>query len=274
MKDYNHLIIHGGGILGFCYVGGVKYLLEKNLLKNVKKYTGTSIGSLICAVLMLDLDINELISFLRKNEFINKKDINLYNFINKFGLDNGERFRTMLHRISDKFTLPLDELYEITGKELNIKTVNLSQMKLAVMNYKTFPKVRLIDAIYMSCCIPLLFTPHTYQNDMYVDGCILSNSVLYEDNCILLKCTHTFSNNKSVKTLFDYIIRIIECILTNIQKDDMVDNVKVININNTKFPIVSYEYLNNIDEMIEHGYSETLDNMKDSLLSTKKLKQD
>jgi NTE family protein len=262
MKEYNHLIIDGGGLLGFCYIGGIKYLLDHNHLKHVVKYTGTSIGSLICIGLVMDLDIEQLISFLKQNEFINKKDINLYTFIDKFGLDNGQRFRNMLFKLDDRFSLTLKELYDITNKEVNIKTANLSQMTSTVMNHSTYPNVQIIDAVYMSCCIPILFAPIKYEDEMHVDGYILSNRsncISDSDECINIKCIHSIQTKSKTNSLFAYLIKIIECIIMNLQnqRDHTRSNVKIISIINKKYPIISYQYMEFIDDMIQYGYEET-----------------
>ena len=268
MKEYNHLIIEGGGLLGFCYIGGIKYLLNNNHLKHVVKYTGTSIGSLICIGLVMNLDIEKMVSFLKQNEFINKKDINLYTFIDKFGLDNGERFRQMLYNLDDKFSLTLKELYEITNKEVNIKTANLSQMTSTVMNHLTYPNIKIVDAVYMSCCIPILFAPIKYEEEMYVDGgCILSNRsncISDNDECISIKCITSIQSKSKINTLFEYLIKIIECVIMNLQNqmNHTRSNVKTIAIINDKYPIISYQYMDLIDDMIIHGYQETAKQFK------------
>ena len=44
----NTLVLSSGGVLGIAHVGVIKYLQYKNILSNIKCFSGCSVGSLIC----------------------------------------------------------------------------------------------------------------------------------------------------------------------------------------------------------------------------------
>ena len=46
MKNYNTIVIAGGGMKGFAILGVLQYLYQCKLLKNIKKYIGTSVGGM------------------------------------------------------------------------------------------------------------------------------------------------------------------------------------------------------------------------------------
>ena len=55
-----NLVISGGGIYGIMMIGIINNLDNYKLLKDVKKYLGTSVGSIICLLLNIDYNSYEL----------------------------------------------------------------------------------------------------------------------------------------------------------------------------------------------------------------------
>ena len=48
-------------------------------------------------------------------------------------------------------------------------------METHYFNYEKTPDVKILDALIMSICVPILFKPVTYENKLFVDGGLLSN---------------------------------------------------------------------------------------------------
>ena len=63
MLNLENLVISGGGLNGYFMIGVLKLLDDLNLLKNIKNYYGTSIGSFLILFFALDYSIKELINF-------------------------------------------------------------------------------------------------------------------------------------------------------------------------------------------------------------------
>jgi predicted acylesterase/phospholipase RssA len=57
---FKGLCISSGGMKGLYYLGVLDYYYEKKLLDNVKYYAGTSIGSLICLLLIIGYTPKEI----------------------------------------------------------------------------------------------------------------------------------------------------------------------------------------------------------------------
>ena len=176
------LCFSGGGTKGISYIGVLSYLDKHDYLKlsNIKKYAGTSSGSIISFFLILGYTPDELKDFVLKFNF-NKfePDINCNIFLSKYGMDNGEKLitaiRTFLNQKFNKQDITFSELYDLTNKELEVFTTNYTKGCSEVFSYKNTPDMSVILAIRMSISVPLLFTPVEYNNNFYVDGGITVN---------------------------------------------------------------------------------------------------
>ena len=50
---YNAIVLCGGGIKGISILGGIQYMIDQKLFTEVKYYSGTSIGAVICYFLAI-----------------------------------------------------------------------------------------------------------------------------------------------------------------------------------------------------------------------------
>ena len=80
----------------------------------------------------------------------------------------------------------LKELYERTGVDIYITTSEIVQFELNVLSHKTHPDWRVLDAIYASCSLPVIFAPIIRNNCCYIDGGLFSSYPL--DLCIKDGC--------------------------------------------------------------------------------------
>ena len=69
----------------------------------------------------------------------------------------------MAYDILNTFTL-LD-LYNKTHIDLHIFTTKLNDMSSVDLNHITFPDITLCEAITMTACVPIIFTPVCYKNE-------------------------------------------------------------------------------------------------------------
>ena len=257
MTVYKHLIITGGGLIGLCYIGCIKYLYEVNLMDEIEEYTGTSIGALICAMLNLDHNMDDIVNFLKINRLIDKRDISMYNLLNNYGLNNGNNFRNTILKYSNELEMRFDDFQKKTKRKLTITAVSLSKCRVEYFNYINTPDLRIIDAICMSCCIPFLFTPIVYNDELYIDGGLLVNKYDIDEQYNIIYIEYDIQIiNKMPCTILDYIANIIRCLLTNTHKE-YKKNILNISINCSRYQLFSFDYMDRIDEMVEYGYNET-----------------
>ena len=117
------------------------------------------------------------------------------------------------------------EFYNITSIEIHIFATNITTFELVDISYKTHPDWRLIDAVYSSCSIPIIFSPFIKDSKYYCDGGLLLNYPL--DKCIenganpeevmglcsdLNTVTEDALDEKS--SLLDYVIVILKKVMT------------------------------------------------------------
>ena len=222
--ELDSLFLSGGGVNCIAFLGAFLYMFQNEILKpnlegikNVVCVSGSSIVMLpfilgfsyeVTLKLFLETDYNKLIDY---NHF----DLNDL-FLN-YGLYNNNFIDIMCgtvlknKKLSERITLK--ELYKKTKINFVLKTSNLSDYSIVYLSYKTHPDLPVIDAIKMTTCIPLIFQPIKYKDDLYVDGGLCGNYPL-EYNRILkskkflgihVKC---IDNKKEITDIFSYLNRI------------------------------------------------------------------
>jgi predicted acylesterase/phospholipase RssA len=185
------VIVSGGGIKGIAMLGKLHYYYEKGLLdlKNengVNTFCGTSIGSVICLLMICGYSPMEIFSEVyTMDSFFKVNDVqNIWDLFKNFGLMS---INTFINKIADlvkrKFKdldgnayIPsLQQLKELTGKTLMVTATNVSKMRIEYFTPESKPNLGSVDASKISCNLPLIFQRILYNGDYYVDGGILDN---------------------------------------------------------------------------------------------------
>ena len=273
------LCLSGGNIKGFIQAGIIDILLQNKYLNCVKKYIGTSIGSVISLLLNMEVDRVNFIPLLydihidKLFEKINFKTIlsvpSSYGFVD---------IKTLFTNISEYMKgeygkiLTMKDLHDETDKELEIITYNLSKKEKVSITYKSHPDLSCIDAIAMSCNIPIMFTKIEYNNDIYIDGvysgyfpnttkrilCVVTTSKEHHINDIIGYIHRIYTNINAIdydevlsKLTNNYDVVLSECYdieLLTIDKDTQIQKLYNYGLNlGYEFYKVLYEY-NNEDE--------------------------
>jgi len=183
------LVLSGGGVKGFAYIGVFKKLLELNKLDKLENIISVSIGSVFGLLYLIGYSYDELYEeFLEKN-LNGLIDYKVSNFINKYGFETGKIFMSWIETlllkkgITNKITF--EELYRLksdrlkSDKKRNIKytiiATNLNLYKAEIFNYEKCPKMKVLKAIRMSISLPLILTKQNYKDNIYIDGGVISN---------------------------------------------------------------------------------------------------
>ena len=227
-----HLVISGGGILGFSYYGILKESNKQKLwmYKHIQTIYGTSIGAILATIMCLQYDWQTLDEYLinRPWQKVFHYDLNtIFNCIQT----NGIYSRTLTEKIFSPLLLGKDipinvnmaDFYQKTNIELHIMITNVNHFKIIDISHKTHPKWLLIDAIHASCSIPILFQPIYIDNILYCDGGFCTNYPI--DECIqnganpneILGINTECVNNEDIDltmfSLFDYVVYLLNKIL-------------------------------------------------------------
>lgn len=223
-----HLVISGGAITGLTYYGALRELNKKNYwkLENIKTMFGTSVGSLIAVVIALGYEWSDVDDYFIKRPWQNVFKITtlsmIDSIISKMGIYNSKVYEEALAPLLAGKDLSIDitlkEFYELNGIELHMYTTELNTFKLIDMSYKTHPDWRVVDAVYCSCSLPIIFIPFLHEKCAYCDGGMFSNYPL--EKCIesgaelkeILGIYRIYSDDgfelTSESNVFDYLMTI------------------------------------------------------------------
>lgn len=177
----NKLVLSGGGLKGVALLGGLHYLEEKGYLGNIDEYWGTSIGSVICTLLLIGYSPFEIFHqlFIMDN-FADVRDITFEDIIKNKALCPiemfGEKVLKIIQKKIGKNTNPtFFDLYDKYKIKIHIMGSNVDTMKGECFDVNTYPFMKIIEAIEISCDLPYIFTPKKFNGHNYVDGGFINN---------------------------------------------------------------------------------------------------
>jgi len=120
----------------------------------------------------------------------------------------------------------MKDFYELTKIDLHIFSFEVNEYKIVEISYKTHPDLKVLQAIQMTCALPVLISPVCLDDKCYMDGGVGCNYPLSfcidsgkEPNEILgFKNKYSdekiYINNES--TLLDYILRFLFKAILNV----------------------------------------------------------
>lgn len=205
-----HLVIAGGGPLGFQYLGAIKALEEQSFWKidDIESIYGTSVGSIIGAFLCLKYDWETLFTYIIERPWheaikVNARQI-IDSFYNKGLLDKKIAeiiFKPLLEAKNLNIGITLKELYQFSKIKLHIFSFDVNTFQTVEFTHLTHPELSLLEAITMSSALPGLVMPTIMNNACYMDGGIMCNFPI--DKCLrdhdnkdeILAVTSTFEMN-------------------------------------------------------------------------------
>lgn len=217
------LVLSGGGLNGFSHIGAIQALNRIGLLNNINTFAGTSIGALICGLLVIGYTPKEIENFSLKFHFDKLMKINFSNLMESYGLDDGSRvdyvLKTLIREKLGIDNITLNELYQRTHKILITVSTCIDDKKTYYFHYQSEPNIPLHLAIRISMCLPLLYTPIKYNNKYFVDGGCTNN---YPIGLFKHRLSHVigiFIYNDSCTThmthINDYIQKLISVMIDN-----------------------------------------------------------
>ena len=164
-NSINSLIFSGGGIKGLCFLGSLRALEEYNIIENIDFLVGSSAGAITSYLINIGYDSIDLMDIIEKIDLEFLKDITsdcILNYFSKFGIDTGNKIMKIIEIFSSKKEISKDitfeELFEKTKKTLVITGTNLNSRECVFFSKDTHRKMKVLDAIRISICIPYIFT--------------------------------------------------------------------------------------------------------------------
>ena len=243
-----HIVVSGGGISGFTAYGILRDSAKSGFwdINNIQTFYGTSVGGLLLLMLILKFDWDTLDDYIIKRPWQNVFHLNMYSLINSiqtvgiFNINTIESFCEPLFKAKDiKMDVSMKEFFDITGIEFHLFATEFNETVLVDISYKTHPEWKVIESLYCSCCLPIMFKPYTKEDKIYCDGGVFSNyplshcynNMLSKEECI--KTDEIFGiktsgiNNVNFEindesSLFDYIALMIKKLICKISLNDYI----------------------------------------------------
>lgn len=233
--NIQHIVISGGGTMGFAYYGILQESNKQNLwnIEHIQTIYGTSIGAILATILCLRYDWNTLDDYFMQRPWEKVFHYDLHTLFSCVQ-NNGIFTRTVTEQILKPLLLGKDilptvtmaEFFQKTGIELHVMVTNVNVFEPIDVSYKTHPGWCLVDAVHSSCAIPLLFKPICIDRNLYCDGGFCVNYPIKQ--CIenganpddVFGIQNIAVDNEEINTtmfsLFDYIIHLLNKILEKI----------------------------------------------------------
>ena len=193
--QYENCVFEGGSSKGIVYVGALRALREKKILGGIKRFSGTSAGALVAALLALDFSVEEVYVAMKTllGAIQDLGDgvslVELFRLYTSLGANHSNPIEEVLKEVIGKRYDPeitLKEAYAITRKYLVIVTCNVNRECPVYLHASAFPNVKIVDALLASISIPILFVPRKYDflgdEDYYDDGGTVDNYPIWVFN--------------------------------------------------------------------------------------------
>ena len=175
-----HLVFAGGGPRCLSLLGSLEVLTKHKMLDNVKQFWGNSAGALVATFLCLKVPLPRIREVFYDLDFTKFRDIDLGNIVSfgsNWGLDSGEAFIRNIKIVLEELKPGSSEytLQELPG--LHITASDLTVTKPVILDSKSFPTLKLVDALRASTSIPFFYMPfrNPINNHLLVDGAVACN---------------------------------------------------------------------------------------------------
>lgn len=180
---FTSLVLSGGSLQGVAMIGCLAYLEDIGYIHHIKRYIGTSFGSLLSFFAVLGYTSSRMCEIIESVlDNYPKREIDLTTIIQGYsnlGVDDGEyiihQIRTALKERFDVDDITFVDLAKKTGKILVVTVANICKASTEYMSVDTEPELSVLKAIRMSVSIPFIMSPVIHKEYMYVDGGLYDN---------------------------------------------------------------------------------------------------
>lgn len=186
--DISHLVLAGGGSIGFKYIGILKHLCDNNVIhKNkIKSIYATSVGTLIATFVCLGHSWEDIDTYV-----VNRPWEHVFQVSGRTLMDVYEHkgvfdktiieiiLKPLLESVNLSADVSLSQLYAFSNICIHLFTFNLNTHTTIDMSHITHPDTMLIDAIFMSMSFPILCKPVIVGDGCFIDGGVMCNYPLH-----------------------------------------------------------------------------------------------
>lgn len=185
-KPIDAFVFEGGGTLGTAYCGALIEFAKIYPLSGVKKFAGSSVGSMIAAILAAGASPSQLYDVVMSIDYKKFEDDTWtgvvgdgVRLLNEYGVYKGDALEAYAEQQLESITgIPLitfAQLYTLNSNELVITGTNLNRRCTIYFNRFKFPNMPISQAIRISSSFPIFFRAYKFMGDLWVDGGLLNN---------------------------------------------------------------------------------------------------
>ena len=133
--------------------------------ENVDTITGASAGSAIGLFLAMGWHPDRIMDAILSLDTTAIAKTSIRSLIMNYGLIKTDKMRKAMEKLCGG-----DPTFSDLAKTLYVSAYSLNTGKTTYFSKYTHPDMPVIDAVLMSCTIPLLMTPTRYKDEIYLDG--------------------------------------------------------------------------------------------------------
>lgn len=227
LPTYTHLMLSGGGYLGYVYIGVYRFLKEYDMLRSVKYLYGTSVGSVFAFLFGLDIPYECMEELFMPGGLLVDKAFNTFDPANiitlpkDYGIFSTRRISNALRTVLQEFLNCTDitfrEYLKKTGKDLHVNATCLEDNNSIDFCNETHPDMSVLLAIEASSAIPFIFKPIIIDTKHYIDGATTNNLPLHfvpdkiNNKCLAFKIEMIAQCTK-ITSLFEYALQVLSTI--------------------------------------------------------------
>lgn len=223
-----HLVISGGGPTLIHVLGAIQHLEKEEFicLKNIETIYGTSAGAIVGVLICLGYDWETINDYIIKRPWQDVFPIKVQSIFDAytkkgiFDISTIEKcFKPLLDAKDISMSITLEEFFGLSNIELHLFSFEINDYKMHDISYLTHPNLSLIQAIQMTCSLPLLISPVCIDDKCYIDGGVFCNYPL--NYCIesgksldeILGLKNNYCSDKNIvnseSTLMDFLLSFI-----------------------------------------------------------------
>lgn len=180
----HHLVISGGGPIMIQILGAIQHLEENNFLnmKDITTIYGTSSGAILGVLICLKFDWETINDYIIKRPWQDVFPIKIQNIFDSytkkgiFDIKTIEKcFKPLFDAKDIDININLLDFYKLTSIELHLFTFEINEYKVQDISYLTHPTLSLMNALIMTCGLPILVSPLCIDNKCFIDGGMACN---------------------------------------------------------------------------------------------------
>lgn len=186
-----HITCGGAGLKINCYLGVLRALERAcaargtswtdHVRDNVETLIGSSAGAIMALVLALGITADEIAVIVQPiseaRRIVPNPDLGV--LWSRYGLERGEFARAIIAQILSLRGLSVDitlaRMHALTRRHFACTGTNVNTGLNVIFDHTSHPDLRVVDAVFISMCVPIIFAPVQLGDDLYVDGALTDN---------------------------------------------------------------------------------------------------